>query len=721
LLNPFNTNTQHLFLNPQTEEGIPMMKRLSLLLLLSFTALSAGDKTPYKFVFGGNSYYGARNASVTWLAERYDAAIAGLADWPGMHDSIYDTALAMGKTFWCGPYASSQEINLYDRFNPGKQYNERLTNITDNWLYIYARHYLDSIGVSVESLVVHIDDDYIAMTQHGDGYREYNLSGLPYHKRRFTYQYWNNTASDTMFYPAGYIWLANGYNPDARHAIAYAYRRHLIEDSVAYGPGDHHWTAYFMDNQYRGGYAPRLYSYYTLFTTLGGSTGGLDWVEQPGIGNDINANLTYYDRSTLLIDSTIKAVLDSTCDARGLNRINGFANVDKFSAEHLGVQVRYTNVNLENPVDYEKAWPSAWSRWYAMADTMSNHPERYINWLFMGDFLCSSNPGDWRYDSSRIYMTHYSFFLQVRDTNAFCGPARFNDINRWRRIYEVDFGEPEGLAYEVSSVGSGYSKIAVMRRDYSAGTVAILVRTSHGSADWVNDSIGVNMHKLYREVDINADTSNVADSIFYLKPYTGKILITSDSCAMPPSRPSPLSPASGSSVGTIPTLCVANSSHSDCPDPITYQFEISENAAFTPAIAQSGWINEGASTTCFTVGVSLNKGRRYYWRCRATNGTITSGWSTSYSFLTPNTPPPPPVGSEPLDQSIVEILRPTLTIVNAGDPDGTPVILYFEVSSLAGFSSLAAQSGGISASSGSASWELNVPLPGRRQRQRRIL
>lgn len=111
-----------------TTERCGLMKRLLVLTLLLATAIGAGDKTPYKFVFGGNSYTGPENASITWLAERYDCAIAGLSDWPGMFDSISDTADAMGKVFRAGPYASSQEINLYDRFDPGKQYNERLSS-----------------------------------------------------------------------------------------------------------------------------------------------------------------------------------------------------------------------------------------------------------------------------------------------------------------------------------------------------------------------------------------------------------------------------------------------------------------------------------------------------------------------------------------------------------------------------------------------------------------
>jgi hypothetical protein len=267
-----------------------------------------------------------------------------------------------------------------------------------------------------------------------------------------------------------------------------------------YGPGDHHWGGYFMDNQYRQGSSPRLSSYYDINSATGGPTSGLDWVEQAGIGASVDSCRKYNDGSTLLIDSTIAAVLDSTCRARGLSRVVGFANVDKCWPEHLGRQIRYTNVVLENPVDYTKAWPNGWAMWYAMADTMAAHPERYVCWMFLGDFLCSSDAANWRYDSSRVYLAHYAFFLQVRDTNAFMGPCRFNDTTRWREVYEVDFGEPDGRAYEVSSVGSSYTKIAVMRRDYNDGNVVVLVRTAHGTANYTGDSVAVNLHGLYREV-----------------------------------------------------------------------------------------------------------------------------------------------------------------------------------------------------------------------------
>jgi len=686
------------------------MRRLLLALLLVSAAVSAQDKTPYKFMFGGNSYYGSRNATVQWLAARYDAGVAGVGDWPGMYDSIYHAAQGMGKEFWCGPYASSQEINLYERFDNTLSYNQRLANVANHWLYVYAKHYLDSIGVSPESLVVHVSDDYLNMTNNGDGSRSYSLTGLPYHKKRFSYQYWNNTASDTMFYPAGYCWLANGYNRDARDAIAYAFRRHMIDDSASSGPGDHHWTAFFMDNQYREGYAPRLYSYYSVSGTSGGPTVGLDWYEQAGIGNDIASNTHYYDYSTMLIDSTIAAVLDSVCAARDLARIRPFANVDKFSASALSVQLRYTNVSLENPVDYLKAWPNGWLQWYEMADRMAAHPERYINWLFSGDFLCSSNPADWKYDSSRIYMTHYAFFLQVRDTNAFISPCRFNDTTRWRGIYEVDFGEPDGPAYEISSVGTSYSKIAVMRRDYNNSNVVVLVRTSSGQADWVRDSVAVNLHRLYYNIDADGKASSTSDSVFYMKPYMGRILRVAEPCSAPPGVPVWNSPAPGSSVGTIPTLCVRNSNHGNCPDAVSYQFQIADDVSFTHLVRQSGWINEGLSTTCYSAGTPLSQGLRYYWRCRATNGTTTSRWSDAYDFTTPNSPPPTPTASSPANQADVLTQQPILVVNSVSDPNGTPVVYNFQVSKSSAFSPVAAQSGNVSAGPGTTSWQVNTVL-----------
>jgi hypothetical protein len=274
----------------------------------------------------------------------------------------------------------------------------------------------------------------------------------------------------------------------------------------------------------------------------------------------------------------------------------------------------------------------------------------------------------------------------------------------------ADLGEPDGPAYEVSSVGSGYTKMAVMRRDYNNGAAAVLVRTADGSADYVHDSVAVNMHDLYYEIDADADTSTVADSIYYLKPYMGRILIVASACGAPPSTPVEASPGPGSSVGVSPTLCVSNSSHGSCPDAVTYQFQIADDAAFTSVVRESGWIAEGGSTTCFTTSAALAEGHRYYWRCRATNGTATSRWSDGSNFTTPNDPPPTPTGDSPANQGTVDALQPVLTINNVTDPNGTPLSYIFQVSKFSNFSSLAAQSGQVTEGSGTTSWQVSPAL-----------
>jgi len=347
---------------------------------------------------------------------------------------------------------------------------------------------------------------------------------------------------------------------------------------------------------------------------------------------------------------------------------------------------------------------------------MANHLDKYCFWELRQDFLCSSDPGNWRFDSSRVFLTGYAFYLIVRDTNAFFGPHEVHQgdgdgIHRaWRDIYEVDLGEADSSYRKLDSAGSGPwdSKNMVLYRSY--GPNAVLLRTGYANANFTGDSMAVNLHNLYFEIDADADTSTIADSVFYLKPYMGKILMAASACGVPPSAPVEASPAPGSSVGTNPTLCVGNSNHGSCPDAVTYQFQIAEDATFATVVRESGWLSEGASTTCFTTSAALDEGRRYYWRCRATNGTATSRWSDGSNFTTPNSPPPTPTGDSPADQGTVDVLTPILTINNVTDPNGTPVTYTFQVSKISNFSSLAAQSGQVPEGSGKTSWQVTPAL-----------
>jgi hypothetical protein len=507
-----------------------MKKGLILFLCLLAVSGFAADRTPYKFGFGANSNDvsggGATSYTITDLVECYDMGL-NFGSWPGLEDSLRDTAAYLGMDFWSGSYASSQEVNVYST-DSLDSHATRMADTTTCWLYIYASHYLDSIGVSVESLVVHIADDMLASTMLnetvGYKYRKILTAALADSLKRYSYQYWRNSSTGPYF-PTGVTWLANGYCESTRHAIGYAFRRYLIEDS-----GNHMQTAYFMDNQYRGGYAARLYSYNTIDSTRGGPTAGLDWVEQPGIGTSIDTCQKYYDNSTSLIDSTINFVLDSTTTADGLHKIRGFANVDKFDYFQTGHQLRNTNIMFENPVDYGKSW-SQYYNWYMMADTIAAHPERYAQWNFAGDFICSANPADWYYDSTRIYGFHYALFLQWRDTNIFVSPHRFNDhAERWQTIYEVNFGTKDSAAYEVSSVGSGfYDTRKVMRVDYthSGSDNCMIVRTSDPDYDFTTDTVHVDLGGTFYKVSVAADTSATARTVDTLLMYEGGFYVSS--------------------------------------------------------------------------------------------------------------------------------------------------------------------------------------------------
>jgi len=643
-----------------------------------------------------------------WFADRFDMVLNGSPDWlSGLRTN--DTS---SPVIWTGPYASSQEVNLYFSGQPNLSYDQRLLDTAGHWLYIYAKAYMESKGISPESLVVHVADDFVSLGL-SDGQRDIqDLGSLPLYKRRFTYQYWNNSSGD-YFYPAGYIWLANGWNRDTREAIADAYYRAFVANPQKLGWPAQRWDCFYMDNQYREG--SLLASYWSLKGSSGGpSPDSLDWMERSGVrsntgGSSSEIRHDYFDNSTLKIDSAILSKL-STYD------VKPFANCD--GGDYIGVSKILPNVSgvtFESPVDYTKSW-AAWNNWLTTADTMANHLDKYCFWELRQDFLCSSDPGNWRFDSSRVFLTGYAFYLIVRDTNAFFGPHEVHQgdgdgIHRaWRDIYEVDLGEADSSYRKLDSAGSGPwdSKNMVLYRSY--GPNAVLLRTGYANANFTGDSMAVNLHNLYFEIDADADTSTIADSVFYLKPYMGKILMAASACGVPPSAPVEASPAPGSSVGTNPTLCVGNSNHGSCPDAVTYQFQIAEDATFATVVRESGWLSEGASTTCFTTSAALDEGRRYYWRCRATNGTATSRWSDGSNFTTPNSPPPTPTGDSPADQGKVYTQQPVLSINTIVDPDGTPVTYTFQVSKISNFSSVAAQSGQVPEGSGKTSWQVTPAL-----------
>lgn len=99
--------------------------------------------------------------------------------------------------------------------------------------------------------------------------------------------------------------------------------------------------------------------------------------------------------------------------------------------------------------------------------------------------------------------------------------------------------------------------------------------------------------------------------------------------------PTPRSPSGGQDVELRPTLVVNNAAATGNVGTVTYRFEVSSDSTFPddPAktIAQDG-VAQGSGTTSWPIPRDLTQGVVYFWRARATNGTITTAFSAVESF-----------------------------------------------------------------------------------------
>jgi hypothetical protein len=99
--------------------------------------------------------------------------------------------------------------------------------------------------------------------------------------------------------------------------------------------------------------------------------------------------------------------------------------------------------------------------------------------------------------------------------------------------------------------------------------------------------------------------------------------------------PTPRSPSGGQDVELRPTLVVNNAAATGNVGTVTYRFEVSSDSTFPndPArtITQDG-VAQGSGTTSWPIPRDLTQGVVYFWRARATNGTVTTAFSAVESF-----------------------------------------------------------------------------------------
>jgi hypothetical protein len=137
--------------------------------------------------------------------------------------------------------------------------------------------------------------------------------------------------------------------------------------------------------------------------------------------------------------------------------------------------------------------------------------------------------------------------------------------------------------------------------------------------------------------------------------------------------PVPQAPAPNATLTTLrPVFTVANATHSGPVGALTYQFELSDSAAFAKVLA--AWTTpEAASTTSLPSPLDLVPGAPYFWRARAADPTTAGAYSTIQSFtITPAAVTAPTVPTPPAAGGGNDVLRTALVWDNPQDLGSWP-------------------------------------------------
>lgn len=181
----------------------------------------------------------------------------------------------------------------------------------------------------------------------------------------------------------------------------------------------------------------------------------------------------------------------------------------------------------------------------------------------------------------------------------------------------------------------------------------------------------------------------------------------------PPSTPSLANPSNQGEVIVLqPTLSVHNAVDPD-GDALTYEFEIYADAELTQMVVSvTGFAQGAGSLTSWDVSQPLLENTSYWWRARAFDGFLFSGWMPEAAFFVniANDPPSAPTLVAPANGASVALLQPVLIVTTAVDPEGAPLTYQFEVYGDSALTILAGSASGIEAGSGTPSWALSSAL-----------
>ncbi|MEW6602439.1 MAG: FG-GAP-like repeat-containing protein, partial [Nitrospirota bacterium] len=271
-------------------------------------------------------------------------------------------------------------------------------------------------------------------------------------------------------------------------------------------------------------------------------------------------------------------------------------------------------------------------------------------------------------------------------------------------------GEPVNISYSVTNSGN----IDLSQVDLSILTLNTVDLSTY---DTLTDQTALMMSQTYASSKaLNTINYTAKDYLVILRANIGGIEETLAGTYFriegAPTAPSLNSPSDGADVDTLMPMLVVNNASDPNDDDLTYQFEVYSDSGMTALAASSPVIAEETNTTSWQLPLELLENQTYYWRARAYDGLLYSGWMQPASFRVNvlNDPPTAPTLSSPADYSEADTLTPILTVNNATDPDSDNLTYNFEIAYDIDFTQTAASHIGIFEGAGTTSWQVPVNL-----------
>ena len=112
--------------------------------------------------------------------------------------------------------------------------------------------------------------------------------------------------------------------------------------------------------------------------------------------------------------------------------------------------------------------------------------------------------------------------------------------------------------------------------------------------------------------------------------------------------PAPTMPINGATAASLrPDLTVQNGAVSGNAGAVVYQYHLDDEGPSFPNPVLIVASRSVTGTTSAQFEDTLAPDTQFWWRVRATNGTVTTNWSVTVTFTTPSTSPPPPAPPGP--------------------------------------------------------------------------